>query len=206
MIERPIISALEDKLAFITRAKVNTEMTIFDLKNKKELKKIILPKKVFLLSWSNDQHFIYFSAFEDKKYNIYKLNIQTSETEKFILNAGAIAQESQDGKYLYYVDMLNGQLMRRTLLGEIDVMFKVPPSDLRGIIPHRLKIIHDGLYYISFEGGKSLLKYYSFKDRTLQIHTELPKNIYVTDIVDSKSVGVIFDRSSKVNSNLIELH
>jgi DNA-binding winged helix-turn-helix (wHTH) protein/Tol biopolymer transport system component len=206
MIERPIINVQEDKLAFITRAKVNTEMTIFDLTNKTELIKIILPKKVFLLSWSNDQNFIYFSAFENKKYNIYKLNIQTSKTERFILNAGAIAQESQDGNYLYYGDMLNGQLMRRTLLGEVDVMFKIPPSDLRGIIPHRLKIIHDSFYYISVEGGKSLLKYYSFTDRTLQVHIELPKDIYVTDIVNNKSVGVIFDRLIKVNSNLIELH
>lgn len=206
MIERPIINVQEDKLAFITRAKVNTEMMIIDLKDKTELAKVILPKKVFLLSWSNDQNFIYFSAFENKQYNIYKLNIQTSETEKFLLNAGAIAQESPDGNYLYYGDMLNGQLMRRTLLGEVDVMFKIPPSDLRGIIPHRLKVFNDGLYYISAEGRKTFLKYYSFTDKTLKVQLELPKDIYVTDIVKNKSIGVIFDRLSQVNSNLIELH
>jgi DNA-binding winged helix-turn-helix (wHTH) protein/Tol biopolymer transport system component len=206
MIERPIINAQEDKLAFITRAKTDTEMTIFDLTNKSELKKINLPKKVFLLSWSSDQQFIYFSAFENKQYNIYKLDIKTSEKEKFLLNAGAIAQETQDGKYLYYGDMLNGQLMRRTLMGEVDVMFKIPPSDLRSIMPHRLKVINDRFYYISADGRKSKLKYYSFTDKTLQGHLELPKDIYVTDIVKSKSVGVIFDRFSKVNSNLIELH
>ena len=206
MIERPIITMQEDKLAFLTRAKSNTEMTIIDVNKKTKITTITLPKKVFLLSWSNDQQFIYFSAFENTQYNIYKLNIQTSEKEKIILNAGAIAQESQDGKYLYYGDMLNGQLMRSTSLGEVDIMFKIPPNDLQGIRPHRLKVINDGFYYIAAQGRQSLLKYYSFTDKTLQVHLKLPDDIYVTDIVNKKSVGVIFDRFNSINTNLIELH
>lgn len=206
MIERPIISKQEDKLAFLTRAKSNSEMTIFDLKNKTNVKKIILPKKIFLLSWANDQKYIYFSAFEDTQYNIYKLNVQTSDKQKILLNAGAIAQESQDGNYLYYGDMLNGQLMRKTNVGEIKVIFKIPKNDLQSIRPHRLKVINDGFYYIASQGRKSHLKYYSFTDKTLQMSLALPDDIYVTDIVYKKSVSVIFDRFSKINANLIELH
>ena len=206
MIERPIINFQEDKIAFVTRAKTNTEMTVIDLNDKSEITKIILPKKVFLLSWSNDQQFIYFSAFEAGQYNIYKLNLKNSTSEKILLNAGAIAQESQDGSHLYYGDMLNGQLMRKTPLGGVDVMFKIPASDLKSIMPHRLKVSDEGFYYFSSEGRTSHLKYYSFKDKTLQVHLALPNDIFVTDIVLDESVSVIFDRFNKVNSNLIELH
>jgi len=208
MIERPILTKQEDILAFVTRINSNTEITIFDIKNKTEKKKVLLSNKVFLLSWSNDQKFIYFSAFEGEQYNIYKLNILTSEKEKILLNAGAIAQESQDGKYLYYGDMLNGQLMRRSIAGEVDIMFKLPASDIQGIMPHRLKVINDSFYYIAAQGNKSVLKHYSFKDKTLQVFRELPDDIYVTDIVkaSSESVSVIYDRFNKMNSNLIQLH
>jgi len=206
MIERPILSIQEDRLAFVTRTKSNTEITIFDINNKTEQKKIFLSTKVFLLSWSNDQKFIYFSTFEGEQYNIYKLNVLTSEKEKILLNAGAIAQESQDGKFLYYGDMLNGQLMRRSNVGEVDIMFKLPASDIQGIMPHRLKIINDSFYYITAQGNKSVLKRYSFTDKTLQVYRELPSDIYVTDIVKGETVGVIYDRFSEMNSKLIQLH
>jgi DNA-binding winged helix-turn-helix (wHTH) protein/Tol biopolymer transport system component len=205
MIERPIITLQGNKLAFIARTTSDTAMKIFDVATKTEVTTVTLPQKAFLLSWSNDQQSIYFSAEQSNQYNIYKLDINTSIIEKIILNAGAIAQESLDGHYLYYGDMLNGQLMRRTLLGEVDVMFKIPSSDLRGIIPHRIKVIDDGFYYISAKGRKSVLKYYSFEDKTLDDYLVLPSDIYVTDIIKNKSISVVYDRFSKGNSNLIEL-
>jgi Tol biopolymer transport system component len=205
MIERPIITLQGNKLAFIARTTSDTEMKVFDVTTKTEVTKITLPQKAFLLSWSNDQQSIYFSAEQNNQYNIFKLDINTSKMEKIILNAGVIAQESLDGQYLYYGDMLNGQLMRRTLLGEVDVMFKIPSSDLRGIIPHRLKVIDDGLYYISAKGRQSVLKYYSFTDKTLDDYLALPNDIYVTDIIKKESINVVYDRFSKANSNLIEL-
>tara|TARA_R110000787_G_scaffold15115_3_gene46740 strand:+ start:1 stop:873 length:873 start_codon:yes stop_codon:yes gene_type:complete len=206
MIERPIISRQEDTLAFISRTKNNNEIIIFDIVNKRVKKKVLLSNKVFLLSWSNDKKFIYFSLFEAGQYNIYKLNTLSSKQEKILINAGAIAQESQDGQYLYYGDMLNGQLMRRSKLGQVDVMFKFPVSDRQGIIPHRLKVIGDSFYYIAKQGNKTVLKHYSFTDKTLQVHHELANDIYVTDIVKGLTVGVIYDRFSKMNSKLIQLY
>ena len=206
MIERPILTQQEDTLAFVSRTKSNSEIIIFDIKNKKETSRFILSNKVFLLSWSNDQEFIYYSVYEDGQYNIYKFNISTSEKEKILLNAGAIAQESKNGKYLYYGDMLNGQLMRKSNVGQIDVMFKLPASDISGIQPHRLKVINDRFYYIAAQGKKFFLKHYSFTEKTLVIDYELPEGSYVTDIIEGESVGVIYDRFSKMNSKLIRLY
>ena len=206
MIERPILSKQGDTLAFIARTENNNEITIVDIVNKIVKKKILLSNKVFLLSWSNDKKFIYFSLFEAGQYNIYKLNTLSSKQEKILINAGAIAQESQDGQYLYYGDMLNGQLMRRSKLGQVDVMFKFPVNDRAGIMPHRLKVIGDSFYYIAKQEKKTVLKHYSFTNKTLQTHYELPDDIYVTDIALGESIAVIYDRFSKMNSKLIQLY
>jgi DNA-binding winged helix-turn-helix (wHTH) protein len=206
MIDRPILTQQEDALALVSRTKTNSELIIFDINNKKETNRFTLSNKVQLLSWSNDQKFIYFSIYEDGQYNIYKLNINTSEKEKILLNAGALAQESKDGKYLYYGDMLNGQLMRKSNVGQVDVMFKLPVNDISGIQPHRLKVINDSFYYIATQGNKSILKHYSFTEKTLEIDYELPEDSYVTDITEGKSIGVIYDRFMKRNSKLIRLY
>lgn len=206
MIERPILTKQEDTLAFVSRTKNSSEIIIFDIVNKTVKKKSFLSNKIFLLSWSNDQEYIYFSSNEDGQYNIYKFNISTSEKEKILLNAGAIAQESKDGKYLYYGDMLNGQLMRKSNVGQVDVMFKLPASDISGIQPHRLKVINDSFYYIATQENKLVLKHYSFTEKTLVIDYELPDDSYVTDIAEGESVGVIYIRFSKRNSKLIRLY
>ena len=166
----------------------------------------LISNKIFLLSWSNDQKHIYFSSYEDGQYNIYKFNIITSEKEKILLNAGAIAQESKDGKYLYYGDMLNGQLMRKSNAGQVDIMFKLPASDISGIQPHRLKVINDSFYYIATQENKSVLKHYSFAEKTLLIDHALPDDSYVTDITEGEAVGVIYIHFSKRNSKLIQIY
>ena len=205
MIERPIITKQGNMLAFVARTRLESALTIYDIDGDKEINKLLLPNKIFLLSWSNDNKSIYFSAYEDEQYNIYKFNVLTLEKEKILLNAGAIAQESIDGEHLYYGDMLKGQLMRKSKEGQVEIIFKVPYEDIKGMRPHSLKIIDDSFYYIGRLNSKPFLKQYSFKDQTLKVHTELPNDIYVTDITKGEEVGVIFDRFSKMNSKLIHL-
>lgn len=203
MIERPIITKQGNMLAFVARTKLKSALTIYDIDGNKEINKLLLSNKIFLLSWSNDNKSIYFSVYEDEQYNIYQLNVLTLKKEKILLNAGAIAKESIDGEHLYYGDMRKGQLMRKSKDGQIDIMFKVPYEDIKGIRPHSLKIIDDSFYYIGRLNNKPVLKQYSFTEQTLKVMTELPEDIYVTDITKGKEVGVIFDRFSKRNSKLI---
>ncbi|MDT0604710.1 winged helix-turn-helix domain-containing protein [Thalassotalea castellviae] len=205
MIDRPIIGPQGNTLAFVARTKLKSELTLFDLSGEKEIKRLLLPNKIFLLSWSYDEKFIYFSTYEDEQYNIYKFNVLTFEKEKILLNAGAIAQESVDGNYLYYGDMEKAQLMRKSKEGQVDVMFKIPLEDIKGIRPNTLKVIDETFYYIGTLDNKTVLKQYSFIDQTLKVHTELPNDIYVTDITKGEEIGVIFDRFSKMNSKLIYL-
>jgi len=204
MIERPILNLQQDKIAYLSRANSQTEMTLFDVTNKVELKRVLLPSKTFLLSWSNDQKFIYFNRFEDDQYNVYTLDIDTSKTHKILLNAGGIVQESKDGKSLFYGDRLNRQLMQRMASGETKILFKVPEND-KGLISHGLKVIDDGLYYASQQQNKYSLKYYSFTHQTLSEYMKLPNDVYITDIVKGDSVGVIYDKFVGENANLIEL-
>ena len=204
MIERPILNLQQDKIAYLSRANSQTEMTLFDVIDKIELKRIVLPNKSFLLNWSNDQKYIYFNRFEDGQYNVYTLDINTSQTHKILLNAGGIVQESKDGKSLFYGDRLNRQLMQRMESGEIRVLFKIPENE-KGLISHGLKVIDDGFYYVSQKQNKYSLKYYSFTHQTLDQYMELPDDAYVTDIVKGDSIGVIYDKSVGENANLIEL-
>lgn len=206
LIERTIITKQENKMAFVSRSNSQLKIRLFNTITNVEISHVDITKKVFLLSWSNDQKQIYYSQFDEGQYNIYSLNTQTLESEKILLNAGAIAQESELGEYLYYGDMSNGQLMRKSSKGEVSIVFKLPESDLAGIMPHRLKVIGDSFYFVGVEGKKSVLKRYSFIDKTLKILHTLPNDIYVTDIIQGESTGVVFDRFSKMNSSLIQLH
>ncbi|WOH36748.1 winged helix-turn-helix domain-containing protein [Thalassotalea fonticola] len=204
MIERPILNLQQDKIAYLSRENSQTQMTLFDVIDKVELKRISLPNKAFLLSWSNDQKYIYFNRFEDGQYNVYTLNVDTSQTHQILLNAGGIVQESKDGKSLFYGDRLNRQLMQRMESGEIRLMFKIPENE-KGLISHGLKVIDDGLYYASQQQNRYSLKYYSFAHKTLSEYMKLPDDVFVTDIVKGNSVGVIYDKFVIEHANLIEL-
>jgi Tol biopolymer transport system component len=204
MIERPILNTLQNKIAYLSRANSQTEMTIFDLIGKAEIKRIALPNKAFLLNWSNDQRYIYFNRFEDGQYNVYTLDNETLQTEQILLNAGGIVQESIDGKSLFYGDRLNRQLMQKLPSGETKVLFKIP-EDENGLISHGMKVIGDGLYYASQQQNKNSLQYYSFTDKTLTQYMKLPDDVYVTDIIKGNTIGVIYDRFVIDNANLIEL-
>ena len=204
MIERPILNRQQDKIAYLSRLDSQTELMLFDVINKVELKRIILPNKALLLSWSNDQESIYFNRFEDGQYNVYSLNIATSNSRKILLNAGGIVQESKDGKSLFYGDRLQQQLMQKMPSGETKVIFKVP-DDEKGLISHGLKVIDEGLYYASKKQNTYSLKHYSFTTKLHTEYMELPNNAYVTDIVKGESVGVIYDNHVIENANLIQL-
>jgi len=204
MIERPILNLQQDKLAYLSRTNSQTEMTIFDLVDNIELKRILLPRKVFLLSWSNEQEYIYYNRFEDGKNNVYKLDIDTEQKNKILLNAGGIVQESEDGKSLFYGDLLNKQLMQRMESGETRVLFKIPENE-KGLNSYGFKVIDNHIYYASQKQNKYSLNYYSFEDKTLRKYMDLPNGSYVTDIVKGHSIGVIYDKFFNDNSTLIEL-
>jgi len=204
MIERPILNLQQDKIAFLSRKNSETKMIIFDLIDHVELKNIILPNKTFLLSWSNEQQYIYYDRFEDGQNNVYKLDIETEHKHRILLNAGGIAQESEDGKSLFYGDRLNKQLMQKMESGETRVLFKVPENE-RSLTPYGLKVIDNGFYFASHRQSKYTINYYSFEDKTLSKYMELPEGAYITDIVKGDTVGVIYDQYVNDNSNLIEL-
>jgi DNA-binding winged helix-turn-helix (wHTH) protein/Tol biopolymer transport system component len=204
MIERPILNLQQDKLAFLTRAKIQPELSILDLKDLSIKKSVHLPKKSALLSWSNDQDNIYFGVFENQQYNVYKLNVHTGEKQKILLNAGAIVQESEDGRSLYYVDTVNQQLVHKLASGEIKVLFKMPKSE-QGLKPHNLKLIDDKIFYVSQQQNKNSLKYYSTTEHVVKEYMTLPAGAFVSDIVDDDTIGVIFSNVINRNAGLIEL-
>ena len=204
MIERPILNLQQNKLATVFRKDLKSEVVVLDLTNNLEIGHINIPKHIFLLSWSNDQKYLYFSKRENGQYNIFKLHVQTGDYKKILVDAGAIMQESKSGGSLYYGDMEHKQLVEKTSSGEVKVIFKLPENE-RGLAPHRIKLVENGLFYISKQQDKTILKYYSFQDGTLIDYMELPLDAYVTDIVYDGEVSVIYDLFSNMNANLIQL-
>jgi hypothetical protein len=204
MIERPILNLQQNKLATVFRKDLKSEIVVLDLTNNLEIDHINIPKHIFLLSWSNDQKYLYFSKRENGQYNIYKLHVQTGDYKKILVDAGAIMQESKSGGSLYYGDMEHKQLVEKTSSGEVKVIFKLPENE-RGLVPHRIKLVENGLFYISKQQDKTILKYYSFQDGTLIDYMELPLDAYITDIVYDGEVSVIYDLFSNMNANLIQL-
>jgi len=204
MIERPIFNQTQNKLATVFRKDLKSEVVVLDLNKNIEINRIEIPKNIFLLSWSNDQKYLYFSKRESGQYNIYKLNAKTGEYKKILVNAGAIIQESKNGASLFYGDMEHKQLVEKTSSGEVKVLFKLPDNE-KGLAPHRIKMVEDGLFYTSKQKDKIILKYYSFQDESLVDYMALPLDAYVTDIIYDGEVSVIYELFSNMNANLIQL-
>jgi len=204
MIERPILNLHQDKLAYLSRKNSQTDMTIFDLVDNVVVQHIELPNKVILLSWSNDNKYIYYERFEDGQNNVYKLNVETEEKHRILLNAGGIVQESEDGKSLFYGDRANEQLMQKMVSGEIRVLFKIPEQE-KILSPYGLKVIDNGFYFATQKQNKHTISYYSFENKTLNKYMVLPEDAYITDIVQGDVIGVIYDQYAHDSSNLIEL-
>jgi hypothetical protein len=204
MIERPILNLQQNQIAFLSRTNSQTEMTIFDLVNNVELKRILLPKKTFLLSWSNEQESIYYNRFEDGQNNVYKLDVETEKKEVTLLNVGGLFQESDDGQSLIFSNSSNKKLMQRVSSGETRVLFNVP-EDEKVMMFYAFKVFDDDIYYVSKKEEENSLNYYSLTSRTLNKYMILPDEVYITDIVKGDSVGVIYDKFVKDDSNLIEL-
>jgi len=202
-IERPILSKKQNKLAYAIRNKKTTEINLLDLKDNTLIKQFKLPHKVFLLSWSNDGAFIYFSAFENKKYNIFKLDTETGEQEKILLNSGLIAQESDDGG-LYYGDMANRQLMFKSSQGEVKILFKLDES-YGNLMPHLIKVIGENVYFVSKKDNLQQLNVYSFKDKTTRKYADLPKDAFVSHIGKAEQVFVVYDLHINDESQLVYL-
>ncbi|KGJ90638.1 winged helix-turn-helix domain-containing protein [Colwellia psychrerythraea] len=204
MIERPILNLQQDKLAYLSRKNSKTMMTLFDLHKNVAMKQIKLPNKVLLLSWSNDQKNIYYERFEDGQNNVYKLDVETGDKQRILLNAGGIVQESEDGQSLYYGDRHNEQLMQKMISGEIRVLFKIPDKE-QLLSPYGLKVIGNGFYFASQKENKHTINYYSFEEKSLSKYMDLPEGAFITDIVKDDVIGVIYDQYENDNSNLIEL-
>lgn len=208
LIERPIVSRDEGRVAFITSVGNISYLYILNLVNKEIKGGYEVPQQSFALGWSASDKQVFISAFKNGQYSIHEIDLTSGKLKQRNINAGLIAHQQPNGDF-YFANLLTGSLMLESKNGEISSIYQLP-AGLRPLMPHQARIIGEQLFYIADNGEEKNLVSVSLTTKEEIVHFGLPVDSYVTQIGLSASTDeligkpfVIYDKLVKDAAQLI---
>lgn len=157
-------------------------------------------------SWSADGKWFYFTSNRSGRWEIWKASYPGNEAVQVTHNGGGYAQESRDGKFVYYQKMRinNANVVDFSLLPEI---WRLPrnggPEELVFSVNERTssdqtlstwfwRVVQEGIYFVDNSAQpRPLLKFYSFSTRKVRTIRQLEKMAW-----GAPGIGVSPDRKS----------
>jgi Tol biopolymer transport system component len=113
-------------------------------------------------SWSKDGRSIYFASDRSGDFRIWKLLSEGGQATQVTKKGGAVAQESNDGKFLYYAKSYNAPGLWRVPVegGEENPVLDAFPQESR----YAWAVADQGIYFIApvkqNAGPRSVIKYF----------------------------------------------
>lgn len=116
--------------------------------------------------------------------NLYRYSRHTLEHVLIQQHAGLFAQESEDGKYLRFIDFAQESLVNRELVTGVGKTLRTNIENLKELMPGELRLSDDEqqVFAVAKEGSKRLLKAYSLYSSEPKTLMGLPDNVIVSDI------------------------
>jgi Tol biopolymer transport system component/DNA-binding winged helix-turn-helix (wHTH) protein len=156
-------------------------------------------------SWSADGKWFYFTSNRSGRWEIWKASYPGNEAVQVTHNGGGYAQESRDGKFVYYQKMrTNNANVSDFLLPEI---WRLPrnggPEELVFSVSERTssdptlstwfwRVVQEGIYFVDNSAQpRPLLKFYGFSTRKVRTIRQLEKMAW-----GAPGIGVSPDRKS----------
>jgi Tol biopolymer transport system component len=108
-------------------------------------------------NWSADGKSIYFSSRRNGSWQIWKISLESGQMQQITQNGGFVAQESPDGKWIYYTKYNLPGLWRLPVAGgnEVKVLDNPPPGYWA-----YFSTATDGVYFLRIQGSKATINFY----------------------------------------------
>ena len=102
-------------------------------------------------SWSRTGDWVYFSAMTDGSSQIWKVPADGGKSEQVTRHEGRLAQESPDGRYVYFQKGVDAIEIWRIPVGggEEDLVLDLSKQ----VQPANWAVVNDGIYFIRYESG-----------------------------------------------------
>jgi len=193
LMNRPVLSKDKSQLAFVSPLHSTSQINIVDIDGINPVKITEIPGDVQLLAWSFDNQSLFYSAYDQGKYHIFKFSISKQNAEPIIVSAGFMLHEDKEAGELYYIEPQERRLMKVTNNGEIQQLSNTL-KDSRRLRPLQAVMYKGNLYYIAFQNQLPALVKYNLDTRIYETLEVLPQDAYVTQIlIDENQQTVIYD-------------
>lgn len=132
------------------------------------------PRPMVGSSWSRDSKWVYFFSPGPGGGDIWKTSLGGGEPVKVTQGGGFIAQESWDGRSIYYIKDATGPLLRMPAAGGPEEQV-LPSVYALSFIPDREEI-----WFVPYEPGRSnpSVRFYAFKDRKVSTRSAPLDRVY----------------------------
>ncbi len=154
-------------------------------------------------SWSADGRWIYFGSKRSDQWQIWKVSVGSGELRQVTSNGGFVAQESLDGRWLYYTKYGVPGLWRLPVMGgKEEKILDDPPAEYWGYFA----LSRDGIYYLGRENSQSALLFRPFSastDRVLRNFAKWPARFSSITVSPDSNWLVYSDQSPQGNNIML---
>lgn len=115
-------------------------------------------------SWSRDAKWIYFGSKRSGSWQIWKVAVANGELQQVTKNGGFVANESWDGKSIYYTKYHSPGLWRVAIGGGQETqVLSGPPAMFWGY----WSLTPEGIYYLDMEKSRIFINFLSFSSSSV---------------------------------------
>jgi len=161
-----------------------------------------LPKGAQVPVWSQDGQNIYFNANSTEQFEIYRMSVKSGTAEQVTTAGGYLAQESPDGKMLYYIKSSGESPLYAMAVGggpERKIIDRVAGRGFH--------VFSDGVYYLGVASSQLEVRFRSFaggKESAIGPVKARVVNVYMSVSPDRKSILLSYSPESGSDLMLIE--
>ena len=157
------------------------------------------PKGAQVPAWSHDGQNVYFNAETAGRFEIYRLPVKGGVAEQVTKAGGSTAQESADGKTLYF-----------TTNSRVSSLYAMPtaggpaPKIVDQVVERAFQVFEDGVYYLAQPTGQRELRFRRFADGRERVIGTVKGGMlgqYLSVSPDRKSF--LFTHSPQVGADLM---
>jgi Tol biopolymer transport system component len=151
-------------------------------------------------SWSNDGNWIYFTSARSGRSQIWKASVGGGQAVQVTNNAGQVAFESRDGRFVYFTSLDADSSLWRVPVGGGEENQVLPSVYLRNFA-----VMDDGIYFIPRPGtdGKASLQFLDFATDAVKTIASLSGRLAIGMTVSPDRRSVIYSRIDESGSDLM---
>ncbi len=162
----------------------------------------LLPKGAQVPVWSQDGQSIYFNSNSTGQFEIYRVPVKGGAVQQVTKAGGFLAQESLDGKTLYYTKSSGeSPLFATPVFGGAEAKI------IDGVVGRGFQVFSDGIYYLGSAKSQLEVRFRSFaagKDRVIGSVKARVINVYISVSPNRKSILLSYSLQSGSDLMLIE--